>query len=345
MTTIRGIKPGDQITVGATESPTHFTGGSSTMTASFTPIAASYRYAFYTTCGGVGGSGGTTQLAFVDGCHGATFDLLSVATSISDPPDVRYVYQTGLSYAANGSVTVPNSWGLAASFTATLTGVPSNLGDLVLTHATLLGKIAAAPIVTGVPAPSGSVVAATSSYPPDIGSGAIVTAALHNTNASGFQTLEVRSQAVAATLGIDLAQQVLPWLVGAPTGTLTGASWDQLEGGTPDVRLVTWTGHWAAGARTVFVNWTLEDGEHTTSVALPVLPAKYAAYDPGKAAGVAVRRPWVLHLGYGAAPSPRRGAPPRSTPHRFADRPPRADRPAARAPAVADRVATGPRCD
>lgn len=32
-TTIRGIKPDDEITVGATGSPTHFTGGGSTMTA------------------------------------------------------------------------------------------------------------------------------------------------------------------------------------------------------------------------------------------------------------------------------------------------------------------------
>lgn len=300
MTTIRGVKPGDQITVGTTESPTHFTGGSSMMTASFTPIAANYSYEFYTTCGGVGGSGGTAQLAFVDGCHGATFDLLSVATSTTDPPDVRYVYQTGLTYAANGSVTVPPSWTVAASFTATLTNVPNNLSDLELTHTTLLGKIAAAPITTGVTAPSAGVVAATTSYPPDIGTGAIATLALHNTNASGFQTLEARSTAVAATLGIDLAQQALPWLVGAPTGTLTGASWDQLEGGAPDVRLVTWNGHWTDGARTVFLNWTLEDGEHATSIALPALPAKYAAYDPGKASGVVVGRPSVLYLDYDA---------------------------------------------
>ncbi|HEX8114190.1 MAG TPA: hypothetical protein VF516_40955 [Kofleriaceae bacterium] len=300
MTTIRGVQPGDSITVGSTASPAAFTGGSSTMTASFTPFAANYTYMFYTTCGGVGGSGGTTQLAFVDGCHGATFDLLSVATSTTDPPDVRYIYQTGLTYAANGAVTVPNTWSSMASFTATLTNVPGNLSDLELTHATLLGKIAAAPVTTGVTSPSAGVVAATTSYPPAVGNGAITTLALHNSNASGFQTLEVRTQTVAATLGIDLAQQALPWLVGAPTGTLTGASWDQLEGGAPDVRLVTWNGHWTDGVRTVFVSWTFEDGEHTTSIALPALPAKYAAYDPGKASGVVVARPAVTYLDYDA---------------------------------------------
>ncbi|HEX3760179.1 MAG TPA: hypothetical protein VHW23_15790 [Kofleriaceae bacterium] len=300
MTTIRGVRPGDPITVGTTRSPAYYTGGSSTMTASFTPIGANYSYAFYTACGGTGGSGGTTQLAFIDGCHGATFDLLAVATSTTDPPDVRYVYQTDLAYLANGSVTVPNTWTEASTFTATLNNVPANLGDLELTHTTLLGKIGAAPITAGVTAPSPGVVAAITSYPPGVGAGAIAALALHDNNASGFQTLEVRTPAVAATLGIDLAQQALPWLVGAPVGTLTGASWDQLEGGTPDVRLVTWNGHWTDGARTVFVNWTLEDGEHATSVTLPALPAMYAAYDPGKAAGVVVGRPSVLYLDYDA---------------------------------------------
>ncbi len=299
MTTIRGVQPGDQITVGSTASPASFTGGSSMMTASFTPFAANYTYMFYTTCGGVGGSGSSVQLPFVDSCHGASFDLLSVATSTTDPPDVRYIYQTGLTYAANGSVTVPDSWSSMASFTATLTNVPANLADVGLTHATLLGKISAAPVSNSVTQPSPGVVAEMTSYPPSVGNGALVSLVMHNTNASGFQTVDVRTQAVAATLGIDLAQQALPWLVGTPTGTLTGASWDQLEGGAPDVRLVTWSGHWTDGARTVFVNWTLEDGEHATSVALPALPAKYAAYDPGKASGVTVSPPpSVRYLDY-----------------------------------------------
>lgn len=307
LTTIRGVHPGDQIAVGATESPAHATGGSSTMTASFTPFSAGDTYAFYTACGSTGGSGGTAQLPFVDSCHGATFDLLSVAQSSSDPADVRYVYQTGLAYRAGGSVAVPNAWSTAASFTATLTHVPSSLADISVTRSTLLGAQPAAPSTAVVTQPAPGVVTATTPYPADVGNGAVIELALHHENAAGFQVFDVRTPGVAATQGIDLGQLVLPWIVAAPTGTLTGASWDQLEGGTPDVRLVTWNGHWSDGARTVFLSWTFEDGDHTTSLTLPALPTAYAAYDPARQIGVTVGRPQVTYLdvdvldGYDAA--------------------------------------------
>jgi hypothetical protein len=230
-----------------------------------------------------------------DACHGATFDLVSVATS-TDGTDVRYVVQPGLTYAPTQTITVPNTWTETNSFTATLTNVPVNLSSIVMTRSAFLGESAVAPMEGSVDSPSSGVVSVTAAMVPGLGTRSQVELGLHSSNASGFQIADVRTGGAAATQGIDLAQQALPFIAGIPVETATGVSWDQLDTGTPDLRLVSWVGHWPDGARTDFVNWTIEDAGAGTSITLPLLPAAYSSFDPSKATGLVLGHASVEYI-------------------------------------------------
>jgi hypothetical protein len=296
MTTITSVKPGDKLVVGSTLSPRAFPGTPATMNVAFTPYAANYSYMFYTACGGIGGSSGAATIYLYDTCHGGTFDLVAVATSTSTPPDVRYVNLPNVTYAANGSITVPNTWMTSDSFMATLANVPVGISNLALTHSSYLGETPAAPGDVSADSPAPGVVSMTAAYVQGLGTRSQVDIALHDTNASGFQRFSARVASVAGTQGLDLSQEPLPWIVGALTETPTSIAWEQLNTGTPDVRLVTWAGHWAVGARTDYINWTIEDGTATTSLTLPGLPSKYGEYDPAQATSVVLGHGGVQYI-------------------------------------------------
>jgi hypothetical protein len=307
LTTIAGVKPGDTLTVGKTASPRSFSGAMTTMNASFTPYASGASYEMDTQCGSFGGALngniGTAQLQFAGSCA-AAFDLLSVATASST--DVRYVYQQNVGYASNGSVTVPNTWTSMNNFTVTLTNVPSDVSSISVFHAAYIGEQEVASESTAIASPTAGIDTATVLYPP-VGTRARISTVMHNANASGFQNLEQRTNTLGSTLGMDTSQLQLPWVVAAPTATVMGATWDQIEGGTPDARIVTWFGHWSDATRTYYLSWEVEDGADSGTFTLPALPAAYAAYDPSKQTSIVVGRPSVVYVdveslaGYDAA--------------------------------------------
>ena len=253
LTTITSVRPGDKLVVGDTASPMAFADAPTTMAVTFTPYAANYSYMFYTACGGTGGSAGSATLYLYNACHGSTFDLLAVATSSDTPPDVRYV-------------AIPN--------------VPANLSSLSLTRSLYLGEATATTASTSIDTPHAGLVSVTAPYVQGLGTRSQITLGLHEQNASGFQTFVARVANTAGTQGLDLGQEPLPWIAGVVSETPTTVSWDQIGTGAPDVRLVTWSGYWSVGTRTDYVAWTVEDGDATSSLTLPGLPAKYAELDP-----------------------------------------------------------------
>jgi hypothetical protein len=253
---------------------------------------------FYTPCGGTGGSSGTASLSLYNACHGTSFDLLAVATSTDDPPDVRYVAIPNVPYAANGTITVPNSWSSTGSFMATLANVPANLSSITLARELYLGEATAETASTSVDTPHAGLVSVTAPYVQGLGTRSQISLGLHEQNATGFQTFVARVAGTAGTQGLDLGQMQLPWIVGVVSETATTVSWDQLDGGTPDVRLVTWSGYWAVGTRTDYVSWTIEDGSATSSVTLPGLPAKYAEFDPAQATSISNGHAAVQYIDY-----------------------------------------------
>ena len=298
LTTITSVRPGDKLVVGDTASPMAFADAPTTMAVTFTPYAANYSYMFYTACGGTGGSAGNATLYLYNACHGSTFDLLAVATSSDTPPDVRYVAIPNVPYAANGSITVPNAWSTTGSFMATLANVPANLSSLSLTRSLYLGEATATTASTSIDTPHAGLVSVTAPYVQGLGTRSQITLGLHEQNASGFQTFVARVANTAGTQGLDLGQEPLPWIAGVVSETPTTVSWDQIGTGAPDVRLVTWSGYWSVGTRTDYVAWTVEDGDATSSLTLPGLPAKYAELDPTHQTTISLGHAAVQYLDY-----------------------------------------------
>ena len=297
ITTIRGALAGDALTVGNPASPRHFLGGSSTMTVQLGPSAPGGSYTLASACGAVtGATSAAVELPFTASCHGTTFDLLAVSASNAVPPDVRYLYRTGLAYAAGGSVALSGSWNVAGRFEAALSPAPDDLGSVELTRATLVGATPAAAFSASVPQPAPGVVTAATPYFPGVGDGALLAATLRKRDTSVAQALEVRTGLITATWVFDL-RRIVPWVANA-TATPTGVSWDQTGAGAVDARLVTWRGSWSDGARTTHLTWTIEDGERDPSLTLPALPEAYAAYDPARASSVTVDAPSVIYLDY-----------------------------------------------
>ena len=301
VTTISDVKPGDHLTVGSTRSPTAFDGAQATMTATFTPFSSDGYHSFTTSCGNsfgpVSGAGpSTAPLPFYDACHGATFDLLSTVETSTSPPDDEYVYQTGLTYAANGNVTVPDTWTGMNDLAVTMTNTPADLSDLTVAHSGFMGEVDTATVSVAVP-PTPGVDSATVRYAP-VGTRGLTTISLRSTAESGLQQLEDRTNSVTSSLGIDMSQLQLPW-VGPAGETTTNVSWDQVDGGTPDARFVTWIGNWTDGNGTNNnLNWTIEDGKADSSITLPALPASYAMYDPSKVSGVRPMSGFVVYVDY-----------------------------------------------
>jgi hypothetical protein len=136
----------------------------------------------------------------------------------------------------------------------------------------------------------------TAAYVQGLGTRSQIEIGLHDQNATGFQRFSARVASVAGTQGLDLAQEPLPWIVGAVTETPTSIAWDQLDTGTPDVRFVSWAGHWTVGSRIDYINWTIEDSGATTSVTLPGLPSKYGEFDPAQATSVVLGHGGVQYV-------------------------------------------------
>ena len=303
ITTIEDVRPGDHLTVGATKGPTVFTGASTMMTATFAPFSQNAYHVFSTSCGTSSGmvnvgAPSVAPLSFTDSCHGAAFDLLSIAQISTSPPEYDYVYQSGLPYAANGNVTVPDSWTLMNDFSVTMTNTPSNLSDILVTHSAYMGEINTAGASVDV-TPTAGVDSATLPYPP-VGTRALIQLSMRSTDSSvpGQQLLEDRVNSVTSSLGVDMSQLQLPW-VGVPTETTTGVAWNQNDGGTPDARYVTWVGTWTDPQGVVDnLAWTIEDGKADHSLTLPALPASYAMYDPAQVTGVRLGRASVEYVDY-----------------------------------------------
>ncbi len=279
LTTIKGIKPGDQLTVGTTASPSRFAATGTALTASYTALAGNFDYSFATPCGpGVG-----TALTVFDACHNpalSTIDVLAVAAT-ADASDIRYVYQPGTPIAG-ATVAVPNAWREEASFTANVIGIPSGLSAMTVSHLTIMGSTVATQNTASVPAASltASALPVTMLYP-EAGASTVLTTGLRNGNPSAFQVVDVRTNEVSNTEDLDLSQDPLPWINSTVSSTATGMSWTQAGSGTPDARITVWTAQLIDSTPATTVTWTVEDGEQTSSTVLPSrLPDAYAAYDP-----------------------------------------------------------------
>jgi hypothetical protein len=276
--TTTGVKPGDDLTFGLKAPGTILNqGGQTTMTASFTPLANATSYVFYTSCGVTSTTVSPVTLTFRDSCHGATFDLVGIATGamLTTP---AYVRLTNIAYQSGGSFNVPVSFLTMQTFTINVSNIAAEISSLSATRSAMFGNVPVAPRSVSAGDPPAGSSSVSIPYPPAVGSRSEVVLSMSRPDAQSTQRHEMHTATLTSNVSIDLAQQPLPWL-GNATQTPMGATWTAVVPGSADGMLTQWSGRWTVGTRTVTVTWRVTQPAEMTGMTLPGLPPAYAMLD------------------------------------------------------------------
>lgn len=281
ITTIMGVKPGDDLTFGLKPRPTITNqGGQTTMSASFTPVSGATSHLFFTTCGTASaGAASPVTLTFRDSCHGPTFDLVGVASggTLTTP---RFNRVLNINHQNGGSFTIPGGFTTMSNFTVNAQNVPAEVSSWSVRRASMLENTAVAEQAVALGDPPAGTVSTVVPYAPAVGTRSQVTLSFVRPDAVGSQVHIAHTPSLASSLDVDLGRQQVPWLsniVGTPTGT----SWTTaVPGDASDGMLTLWTGRWVIGNRTTIVGWRIAHPPLATGLTLPRLSATHAAVDP-----------------------------------------------------------------
>jgi predicted small lipoprotein YifL len=289
VTTVRGVQPADDLTFGLRPPGTiPNQGGQTTMTANFTLLPQAQTpgtYQFFTACGSVvlpaAPAPAAATLTFRDSCHGATFDLLLVASggALTTPLFQRL---TNVTYQSGGTFTIPAGFTAMANFAVNLSNVPDPVSNLSVTRASLIDSVAVAPQASPAVDPPAGAFATTVPFPQAFGTRSQLTVTLNRTDATGSQLFEVRTPNLAQPVALDLGKLQLPWLT-SYAQSATGATWTTVApGDAPDGMMTQWAGRWTNGEKTTTVVMRVVQPVEASGMTLPKLPASYAAVDPGQ---------------------------------------------------------------
>jgi hypothetical protein len=289
ITSITGVKPGDDLTFG-TKPPGTITnqGGQTTMTANFTLLPQTQTpasYQFYTACGvasvGPTPAAAVVTLTFRDSCHGATFDLIVVASggTLTQP---LFAKLTNINYQSNGTFTIPAGFTTMSNFTVNLTNVPDAISSLTVTRSSIIDSAAVAPqssVTADPPAGASSVLVP---FPQGFETRSQLQISLGRADSTTTQVIEGRSATLAQPVTVDVGNLQVPWITGL-AHSATGATWSTVvPGGAADGTVTQWAGRWTDGTKTSTVIWRVVQPADATGMKLPKLPAAYAAIDPGQ---------------------------------------------------------------
>ncbi len=283
VTTITGVKPGDDLTFGLKPPGTILNqGGATTMTATFTPAPNALSYIFYTPCGSVFAAAGSASVAlpFRDSCHGATFDLVGVA-AFTAPAAPQFIKLTNVAYKSGETFAIPGGFSTMAEFAVNMTNIPDAISNLAVLRSSMIGNTTAADqsVSPGDP-PAGSFSVAVP-FPQGFGTRSQISVSLSRSDKTVPQRLELRTATLASNVSVDLGNQ-LPWIAD-PTTTATGMTWTPVApGDPPDGMLTQWSGRWNDGKRQVSIQWRVVHPAEASGMTLPRLPAAYAMIDPGQ---------------------------------------------------------------
>lgn len=284
ITTITGVKPGDDLTFGVKPPGTITNQGEQTsMTATFAGVPAAGSYTFYTACGtsSAAADATTVTLNFRDSCHGDTFDLLAIASggTLTAPMSLEW---TNIPYVSGGSFTIPGGFAAMATWTVNMTNVPDPVSSLTVTRSSLIDNaVVAAQSSATVDPPAGAFMT-TVPFTAGFGTRSQVVISMARPDATVSQTFAVRTSTLAPSVSVDLGKQQLPWLKDLALKPDGGAWTTVVPGDQPDGMVTFWGGSWSARTQTVTVAWRVVHPVAPAGMTLPRLPAAYAAYDPGQ---------------------------------------------------------------
>ncbi|MEO8700885.1 MAG: hypothetical protein ABI867_12630 [Kofleriaceae bacterium] len=286
LTTVTNVKPGDEVTIGRKALATITNqGGQTTMSATFTPTAGATQHQFFTTCGTTSvGATSPATLSFRDSCHGATFDILGVATgpTLATP---RFIKVANINHVSNGAFAIPGGFSTMQNFTVNALNTPAEISTMTVQRASMIENAAVATqSVTVDGDPAAGTVTTTVPFAQGVGTRSQVGIVLARTGAEGNQRHDVHTANLATSQDIDLGQHELPWITGITTSA-NGTSWTVLApGDQPDGVVLQWSGRWLDGAKNVSVAWRIANPAvgDIAAVPLPALPSVLAQFDPAQ---------------------------------------------------------------
>ncbi len=282
ITTITGVAPGDDLTFGI-KPPGTITnqGGNTSITATFTRVAAAGTYTFYTACGSstAAADATTVTLNFRDSCHGDTFDLLAIASggTLTAPMSLGL---TNVRYESGGSLMIQSQFAAMAAFTVDMTNIPDPVSTLTVTRSSLIGSVPLAAQSSEAVDPPAGTSSTTVPFPESFGTRSQVVISMSRADSTVSQTFAVRTPTLAPRVNVDLGKQQLPWLKDLRLKPDGGAWTTVVPGDEPDGMVTFWSGNWSTGTRAVSVSWRVVHPVAPAGMTLPRLPAVYAAYDP-----------------------------------------------------------------
>ena len=211
ITSIMGIEPGDDLTLGFKQRATVTNqGGQTSMTASYTPFPGATGHQFHTMCGSTfTGTTSPVTLSFRDSCHGATFDLLLIATGVTPQ---RYIRLTGVNHQNGQGFTVPATYSNMSNFTFNVLNVPAEVSGMSVTRSSMIEHASVAGQGLGLGDPVAGTVTATVPYAPNVGTRAEVQVAFARSDVPGTQVHAVHTATLASSIDIDLEGQKVPWI-------------------------------------------------------------------------------------------------------------------------------------
>lgn len=286
LSTITGVRPGDDLTFGAKARPTITNqGGQTSMTFDYTPVTNATSHVFSTTCDTASGTtmtgpppAASVALDFRDPCHGATFDVLGVAsgTALAAP---RFLHVKNVMHEAGAKRDLVGAFIEMKPFTVTTLNVPPGLSNMAVARASLLDHTPVAAQSESLANPAAGTIATSVPFAQGVGTRSEVNVTLNRSGAAGFQRHSMRTPTLTPSATVDLDQQTVPWLADV-TGTPSGITWTTTVGGDPDGMAMRWAGQWTVGSRTTIVGWRVAQPFAATGMTLPRLPPAYAELDP-----------------------------------------------------------------
>ena len=284
LSTITGVKPGDNLTFGLKALANNTTGGGvTTMTVNFPLNASAGFYTFFTACDEIGEttvSSSPATLNFHDSCHGATFDLLCVEHGGNLATPVFFKV-SDITFQAGGTTTITNPvLATMQNFTVNVTNVDSGATELSVDRSGMLGNTAVGGEVTALANPPAGTNQLVVPFEQGFGSRSDITFQEFRSGVSFGQNLEILTPTLTNSVDIDQSALALPSL-GTLLVTPAGLTWTTLFPGTADGGELQWAGHWttAAGVATTLV-WRIALPVTDTGAALVRLPSKFARLDP-----------------------------------------------------------------
>ncbi len=271
ITVVRGVRPGDALTVGR-PLRAFFTGPDDVTMQITVPAvsggATSYEIKSVSHSQGVT-PGVASSFGFPPGAHGATASLLAIATVSAS--DHRYIHEPALPVSNGGAATLTGTWQTMASADVSAI-VPAGWTTGAMFRGIVVDRGVSETMRQSI---TGGATTATVTAPTPVGAGLAAVAGASVTFADG-NSIGVLRQDAASTQNMALTIAAMPVFTTKPAYANNAVTWTEAHAGSPDARVMVGIVSYAkSGGGMVVTQLFLVDDGATPNIPMPALPARF----------------------------------------------------------------------